>query len=86
MLNNMLSRRHYVTHLKRVKKIMNQNNNHLIKEVGITSASITRTVTVLEAALTVKQVVKVMKMTLKLNKARSSNKKRKKNLSPTCLD
>ena len=54
---------------------MIQNNNHLIKEVDITSASITRIVTVLEAALTVKQAVKVMKMTLKLNKARSLNKK-----------
>ena len=86
MLNNMLSQRHYGTLQKRAKKIMNQNNNHLIKEVDIISASITRTVTVLEAALTVKQAVKVMKMTLKQNKARSSNKKRKKNLSPTCLD
>ena len=86
MLNNMLSQRRSGTLLKRVKKIMNQNNNHLIKEVGITSASITRTVTVLEAALTVKQAVKVMKMTLKQNKARSSNKKRKNNLNPTCLD
>ena len=71
MLNSMLSRRHYVTHLKRAKKFMNQNNNHLTKEVDITSASITRIVTVLEAALTVKQAVKVMKMTLRLNKVRS---------------
>ena len=86
MLNNMLSRRRYGTLLKRAKKIMNQNNNYLIKEVDITSASITRIVTVLEAALTVKRAVKVMKMMLKLNKVRSSNKNRKKNLSLTCLD
>ena len=86
MLNNMLSRRRYGTLLKRAKKIMNQNNNYLIKEVDITSASITRIVTVLEAALTVKRAVKVMKMMLKLNKVRSSNRNRKKNLSLTCLD
>ena len=86
MLSNMLNQRHYVTPLKRAKKFMSQNNNQLIKEVDIISASITRIVTVLEAALTVKRAVKVMKMMLKLNKVRSSNKNRKKNLSLTCLD